>query len=544
MSGQIQMQNKPIKYELPETPSWLIKLLVKPKSIAANRNEAPSQFMAAGRRNNDLTSLAGFYRRQGLDADSIFVKLMAANSTAVEPVGEHEVRGVANSVARNYQPDLRGEFHDLPLSRIIAGMISHVCRYVPDFGWRVYNDRCWVDDKSGVRAKEHIKAQIETLVASFKANRDPDAVGEIRKYLSNNKVSALMALVTSDPEIRADIEDFDQAGGLLNLRNGTLSLSTGQLKPHAAGDMLTKVANVDFEPDADCPKFKQVLSQSLPEEHVKFLLRYLGYALLGTPVEQVFAILFGAGANGKSTLINAVSNLLGRYSANVEPASLLKQKNERIRTDIARLQGVHLAVTSELATGEVLDAALVKRFTGEDKITARSLYSSEIEYIPKFALVMITNALPVIDGADAALARRLILLPFNNVVQESDRDSSLSRHLAEESAGILNLLLMGLQDYRENGLAVPDAIKSEVARYARSSDMLASFLTEATDDDAAGGVAAAALYQRYTLWCGMNGLRSLSMPQFKREIIKKGYSHKRTNSSNTWEGLRLRRPHF
>lgn len=538
------MQNKPIKYELPETPSWLIKLLGKPKTTAANSNEAPNQFMATGRRNNDLASLAGFYRRQGLDADSIFIKLMAANSTADEPVSEHEVRGVANSVARNYEPNLRGEFHDLPMSRVIAGMISDVCRYLPDHGWRVYNGRCWIDDKSGVRAKEHIKTQIEKLVASFKANGDPDAVREIRKYLSNNKVSALTALVTSDPEIRADVEDFDRTDDLLNVRNGTLILSTGHLKPHVASDMLTKVANVDFEPGADCPKFRHVLSQSLPTDHAKFLLRYLGYALLGAPVEQVFAILFGAGANGKSTLMNAVSNLLGSYSANVEPASLLKQKNEKIRTDIARLQGVHMAVTSELATGEVLDAALVKRFTGEDKITARSLYSSEIEFVPKFALVMITNALPVIDGADSALARRLILLPFNNVVPESDRDSSLSYHLAAESPGILNLLLMGLHDYRNNGLAVPEDIKVEVARYARSSDMLASFLAEATDDDAAGGVAAAALYQRYTQWCGMNGLRSLSMPQFKREITKKGYSQKRTKSGYTWPGLRLRRPHI
>ena len=169
------------------------------------------------------------------------------------------------------------------------------------------------------------------------------------------------------------------------------------MKPHEANDLLTKMANVDFDPTAECPNFKKVLAQSLPFEHRAFMLRYLGYSLMGEPREQIFAIPYGVGANGKSTLINAVQHALGDYAANVEPTTLMKQKSEKVRSDVERLQGVRLAITSELGMGEILDAPLIKRFTGGDKITARALYKSEIEYTAKFSLVMTTNSLPVIN---------------------------------------------------------------------------------------------------------------------------------------------------
>ena len=109
---------------------------------------------------------------------------------------------------------------------------------------------------------------------------------------------------------------------------------------------------------------------------------------------------------------------------------------------------------------------------------------------------------------------------------------------------MLNLLLTGLQTYRESGLAVPDTITKEVAAFAASSDMLASFLGSETEEADGETVAASHLYTRYQSWCHMNGLRNLSSPQFKQALSKKGYKSKRISSGNTWVGLRMRRAHL
>lgn len=73
-----------------------------------------------------------------------------------------------------------------------------------------------------------------------------------------------------------------------------------------------------------------------------------------------------------------------------------------------------------------------------------------------------------------ALARRLVLLPFNNVVPEADRDPDLALKLEAEAPGILNLLLGGLREYREIGLALPKDLKEEVAKFVVSSDKAAA----------------------------------------------------------------------
>ncbi|GGD19464.1 phage/plasmid primase, P4 family [Sinisalibacter lacisalsi] len=529
--------------KLPVAPTWLVEKLSRPTHHVANTNGAPLGFIKPGARNNNLTSLAGFFRRQGLDEQGILEMLRAANNTGTDPLDDREVMGIASSVSK-YPPGRGGDLFDLPISRGIAATMEG-CRYVPESGWTVFDGKRWAADPSGILAREKVKCQLEQFVQAVKSSGDLEAAREAHKYLSSAKVKAIETLVVSDPEIRASVDDFDCEPGLLNVHNGTLNLLTGDLREHDPSDFLTKVANVAYDPDADCPAFKHVLATALPPKHQAFLLRYLGYALMGDPKEQVFAILYGAGANGKSTIINAVSHLLGDYAANVEPVTLIKQKSDRIRTDIARLHGVYLAVTSELAKGEILDAALIKRFTGGDTITSRSLYSKEFEYRPKFALLMTTNALPVIDGADPALARRLLLLPFKSIVPEDERDASLGRTLEGEASGILNLLLEGYHEYHEIGLALPDDLRAEAAQFVASSDMVQSFLNDTTEAAEGETVGAKALYQRYQVWCGMGGLRALSMPQFRQELHKKGYRQQRSKSGVAWVGVRLQhRPVF
>ena len=172
------------------------------------------------------------------------------------------------------------------------------------------------------------------------------------------------------------------------------------------------------------------------------------------------------------------------------------------------------------------------------------LYGAEFEFKPKFALVMATNALPVIDGGDAALARRLILLPFASVVPEHRRDPALGRKLEGEASGILNRLLQGLREYREIGRAVPQDLKAALAAFVASSDMLSSFLEVATERVEGKAVGARELYRSYRSWCESSGIRSLSEPQFRQELLKKDYRTKRLNTGNAWSDLQLRRAHF
>ena len=409
----------------------------------------------------------------------------------------------------------------------------------------VFDGFRWVPDMGGIQTRECIKRQLEATYEGVRARKNPEVTNKAHGLLAGSKVTAVISMVQSDHCLKAEVSEFDAISELINFQNGTLNLKTMGLSNHDPEDMLTKVGKGSYAPGVGCPQFDEFLGSVLPLEHQFFVLRLLGYSMLGKPLEQVLAIFTGIGANGKSTLLNTVAYVLGDYATNVEPSSLLQQKGERVRNDVARLNGARFVGTSELAIGQVLDAPLIKRFTGGDRITARALYKEYFEFEAAFVVFMATNALPVINGGDEALARRLLIVPFTTTVPAERRDPELPRKLKEEAPGILNRLLEGLKDYLENGLAVPEDIKKEAAKFCASSDMLEIFLEEKCEIGSSNTVGSADLIRHYRTWNEANGLRPFSTPQFNSEISKKlGLSSKKTKTGKVWQGFRLRPPVF
>ena len=89
---------------------------------------------------------------------------------------------------------------------------------------------------------------------------------------------------------------------------------------------------VPYDPDAECPRWKQFVTEVFGgnDTLVEYLQRVLGYTLTGFTREHVWWLLFGDGANGKSTLLNVVGYVLGDYSKTV-PFSMfeLPQRSSR-----------------------------------------------------------------------------------------------------------------------------------------------------------------------------------------------------------------------
>jgi len=534
MNGKTQMS------KLEKTPDWCVS-----KLTSANQNTTPTGSFQVGSRNNDLTSYAGYLRRKyGFDKDQLFEKLKQQNSTLEAPLPKGEVRAIATSIAKYASIGL-STYDDIPLSRELASHLAPTTRNAEALGWMTYTGKAWAPDVTGGIVQESAKKFAELIYESAKSNSNhvDDAAKRARSILAASKVAKAVALASSDDLLRCKASDFDAKPNMLNLQNGTLDLATQVLRGHQPDDLITKLAHASYDPEATCPHFDKLLQDSLPLEHQKFALRLFGYSLLGVPDKQIFILFYGPGANGKSTLVNAVTYALGDYAANAEPSTFIKQKNPGIRNDLARLKGARMVATSELATGEILDAPLVKRITGGDPITARYLHKELFEYDPQFVMFMTTNALPVINGADAAMARRIVLVPFKNVIPEKGRDSALPEKLKAEASGIMNRLLEGLRDFMENGLSIPADLKTEADKYAQSSDMILGFLEDSCVIEHQGSVASNVLRIYYNMWCGENGLKPLSQPQFKAEMMKKtGLSPIRKNSGVVWPGLSVRRP--
>src|SRR5260370_13400211 len=120
---------------------------------------------------------------------------------------------------------------------------------------------------------------------------------------------------------------MDRDANLLNMLNGTLDLRTGELRDHRRKDLLTKLVPVDFDPAARCPLWERCLERWMNGDAglVTYLQRVAGYALTADVSEQSLCFLYGRGANGKSTFLGTIKDILVHYALQAVSELLMAQ---------------------------------------------------------------------------------------------------------------------------------------------------------------------------------------------------------------------------
>ena len=362
---------------------------------------------------------------------------------------------------------------------------------------------------------------------------------------SGGKLSAMERVGRSLDGVPVITEDLDKDAYLLNCRNGTIDLKTGELCPHTRDDLITKKINVDYDPDAKCPKLEKFLDRVMDgnKEMIAFLQRAVGYSLTADTSEHAIFIMHGAGSNGKGTFIETILKVLGEYGCASDSSLLLaKHGDAGIRNDIARLTGRRLVSTSETEAGRRLSEAVVKQLVSGDTITARFLYQEFFDFPPTFKVWLSTNHLPRIKGTDHAIWRRIKLIPFRVTISEKEVDRELPEKLLKELGGILAWAVKGCIAWRSKGLAEPDEVCKATKAYRVEQDFFSDFLYECCKKaDSQTQTASTELQKAYTEWCEANGYKREANPRVLwSQLTDRGFPPHRDEGSRYRLGIRLR----
>jgi putative DNA primase/helicase len=183
------------------------------------------------------------------------------------------------------------------------------------------------------------------------------------------------------------------------------------------------------------------------------LQQLCGYALTGDTSLHVAVFIYGHGKNGKSVFNNTVTGLLGGYAVTAPMETFTASKSDRHPTELARMRGARYVAASETQEGQALSEVRLKHLTGGDPITARFMRQDFFTYKPQHKIFMFGNHKPVLKNVDAAIRRRLLIIPF--VRQPANPDLQLEAKLREEWPGILRWMIQGYLDLRRNGLVIP-----------------------------------------------------------------------------------------
>ncbi|WP_405698210.1 phage/plasmid primase, P4 family [Streptomyces coelicoflavus] len=417
-------------------------------------------------------------------------------------------------------------------------------RYVHGIGWHQWDGARWKADEE----RADMQAAVNTVKGALRELADMpreergSLYTDVRKSESASGLEGILRIAAALPPISTGSKRLDADPYLFNTPDGTLDLRNGKVIPNNREHLITKVAGgrVGGRPYDEWETF---LKRILPDEEVRaFVQRLFGYAMLGKVTEHVMPIFTGSGANGKGTLRDAVMAAVGDYAIEIDPAMLMQSKHERHGTFKMRLRGARLVFCSETEKGRKFAEATMKRLVGGDPIEANLMHKNPITFDPSHTLVMLTNHLPEVSGDDPAVWRRILVVPFDVVIPEDERDPELPERLKGASDAVLAWLYEGWLAYQDQGLNPPAAVRARTEAYQADSDALGRFLAERTMVSPHGYVRARELFTAWSNWCHDSRLRAEDIGNevtFATSMKARNFEKKSRNVGAVWLGLIL-----
>ena len=351
--------------------------------------------------------------------------------------------------------------------------------YVPEIdGWFMWTGIYW-RRAAGVELEHLAKETIRALPDETKAIESDAERAEFFKFCALSQravmVRNMVSLAQSDPRVVVGMTDLDKLTHLLGVGNGVVDLTTGKLLPPDQAYRVTTITATEYDPAAACPLFEQTVADVFfgDADMIGFFKRLVGYSLLGKPDEDVLAIPYGSGSNGKSTVLGAIRDALGEHAKMASADTFLSSgaaggNAGAAREDVLRLRGARFVYVSEPDEGSELREGLIKSMTGGEPLPARGLYSkTTVEVAPTWVAFMPTNHRPIVKGDDHAIWRRLLPVPFTRNFDQDltvEKDPDRAAKLAAEARGILAWCVQGALAYQKVGLQPPAAVRKGARR--------------------------------------------------------------------------------
>jgi P4 family phage/plasmid primase-like protien len=256
-------------------------------------------------------------------------------------------------------------------------------------------------------------------------------------------------------------EAFARSGRVIHLRNGMLHLVHNGAELHAFHpDYFSRnVCPYEWDPKADCPRFKrELLESALEEKDISLIQRWCGSLLLGRNLAQRIVLLVGTPGGGKSTLLEIIEAVVGA-------SNVVELRTEFLadRFEIARFLRKTMLSGKDVPGNflETAGAQMLKKLVGHDLVSAEKKNSNgEFQLRGEFGVAISCNSRMKVklDGDVEAWRRRLIIVSYEKPKPKERILDFAKKLLDEEASGILRWMVEGAMMHLRNVTRSPTTI--------------------------------------------------------------------------------------
>lgn len=396
---------------------------------------------------------------------------------------------------------------------------------------------------AGGKALEKAAAGSKLLYAYTEAKRYLAFVMKRRdyKYITS-------CLNTAKPMLAVDVNDLDADGFLLNTPGLTINLRDGSTKEPDARDLITKMTLVP-PGDEGMDMWLEALETFFcgDQELIEYVQMVVGMAAVGKVYVEALIISFGEGRNGKSTFWNTILRCLGTYGGTFSADALTVGCKRNVKPEMAEMKGKRLIIASELEEGMRLNTSIVKQLCSTDEITAEKKYKAPFKYTPSHTLVLYTNHLPRVGASDMGIWRRLIVIPFNAVIEGGSDIKNYADHLFENAGrAVMKWIVDGAKKVINSSyiFTCPAVVADAINRYRENNDWLGAFLDECCEVGDGLFAKSGEFYSEYRAYCLRTGEYARSTTDFYQALELAGFTKKKTKAGAVISGVQLKNEDF
>ncbi|MDX3541324.1 phage/plasmid primase, P4 family [Streptomyces europaeiscabiei] len=375
--------------------------------------------------------------------------------------------------------DITAEVRHVHFAEFVADQCGRELRHVQGVGWFKWNGKYW-EATGDLRAAYQAVTDASGALIRRAADNPSDlawCVPASNKMLVNDVRRKIVAEMAVLPQLHATVDEMDAKRHLLTFRNGTVDLRTGELVPHRPEHMLTQCTQVDYVPEAECPRWDRFVEEIFPgdEELQRYYQTWIGMSVTGEVKDHVLGVWYGDfGRNGKGVTVRTLQKVFGPRIIREVPFSMFENvRGQQPHTElVAGLRGARMVVAQEGNEGTPMNTALLKNFSGGDRISTRHLHGKQFDFEPTFTLVLVTNNLPQFSAGGAALWARTKAIHFG-VSFAGRTDPELEPTVQGlEAEGVAAWVVRGAVRYYQKGLKDAESVVKATEHHKERVDPL------------------------------------------------------------------------
>ena len=304
-------------------------------------------------------------------------------------------------------------------------------------------------------------------------------------------------------------------------RNCIVDLKSWETMPLSPDFVITNQIPWDYDPNAYCDIVDKTLHKLANGDDAVYdlLEEIIGYTFYRRNELRKSFILLGDKANGKSTFLDMIKNLLGEDNIS---ALDLAELNSRFKT--AELFGKLANVGDDISDDFIPDVSIFKKLVSGDRVSAERKGKDPFEFNSYAKLLFSANEMPRMRDKTGAVIDRLVIVPFTATFSKDDPDFDpyikYKLRTPDAMSYLINVGLDGLDRVlRNRAFTLSENAKKELVDYQVMANPISSFF-DSIDRDEIIGQTTDSLYDTYIGWTIKSNVSALSSMQFTRQVTK------------------------